>query len=270
MPELPEVETTRRGIAPHIVGERVANVLIRQSKLRWEISPNLGQMLSGQTITGVERRAKYLLINTKKGQVMIHLGMSGSLRVLDADVPAETHDHVDIVLQNDRLLRYRDPRRFGSIFWLDEYYEHSLLQNLGPEPLSPAFDADYLFRVSRTRKAAIKSFLMDGRIVVGVGNIYANEALFIAGIRPGVAAGKPSKIRYQRLVNAIKQILSAAIDAGGTSLKDFVREDGSPGYFKQALSVYGRGGESCLVCNKVLKETRIGQRTTVYCPGCQS
>lgn len=270
MPELPEVETTRRGIEPHLVGERVTNVLVRQSKLRWEISSNLGQMLSGQMITGVERRAKYLLINTEIGQVMIHLGMSGSLRILDDSVPPETHDHVDILLQSNKLLRYRDPRRFGSIFWLDDFYEHKLLQNLGPEPLSANFDIDYFFAMSRARKTPIKSFLMDGRIVVGVGNIYANEALYLAGIRPAIFAGKPSRARYQKLVDAVKQVLSDAIEAGGTSLKDFVREDGSPGYFKQALNVYGRGGAPCFKCERTLKEVRIGQRTTVFCTRCQT
>ena len=270
MPELPEVETTRRGIEPHLVGETVAQVIIRQPKLRWEISPELAQMLSGQLITGVERRAKYLLINTDSGQVMIHLGMSGSLRIIDADLAPELHDHVDLVLRNGRMLRYHDPRRFGSIFWLDEFYKHSLLENLGPEPLSDAFDAEYLYAASRSRKAPIKSFLMDGRIVVGVGNIYANEALYLAGIRPDIAAGKPSRARYVKLVSAVQKVLAEAIEAGGTSLKDFVREDGSPGYFKQSLNVYGRGGEPCLKCERALKEVRIGQRTTVFCTRCQT
>jgi formamidopyrimidine-DNA glycosylase len=270
MPELPEVETTRRGIEPHLIGERVASVIVRQPKLRWEISPELAQMLSGQVILSVERRAKYLLINTVQGQVMIHLGMSGSLRILDSSTPAETHDHVDFVLQNGRMLRYHDPRRFGSIFWLNEEYKHALLENLGPEPLSAVFDINYLYAVSRSRKTLLKSFLMDGRVVVGVGNIYANEALYMAGIRPDIPAGKPSRVRYLKLVNAVKQVLSEAIEAGGTSLKDFVREDGSPGYFKQSLNVYGRGGEPCLGCSRALTEIRLGQRTTVFCTRCQT
>jgi len=270
MPELPEVETTRRGIEPHLIGERVSSVIVRQPKLRWEISPELAQMFSGQVILGVERRAKYLLINTDKGQVMIHLGMSGSLRITDSSTVADTHDHVDFILHNGRMLRYHDPRRFGSIFWLNEPHQHSLLDNLGPEPLSTQFDTDYLFAASRSKKTQLKSFLMDGRIVVGVGNIYANEALFLAGIRPDIAAGKPSRARYLKLVKAIKHVLTEAIEAGGTSLKDFVREDGSPGYFKQSLNVYGRGGEACHGCGRALKEIRIGQRTTVFCTRCQT
>ncbi len=273
MPELPEVETTRRGIEPHLVGKRVVQVVVRQPRLRWPVSEELVQCLTGARILSVTRRAKYLLIGTQSGKVMIHLGMSGSLRILAAAIPPEKHDHLDIVLDDDHLLRFKDPRRFGSIFWLpggqDQVPTHVLLDNLGPEPLLPEFNGDYLFQLSRKRRVAIKLLVMNGQVVVGVGNIYANEALHRAGIRPDRVAGKISRIRIQRLVDAIKEILGQAIEAGGTTLKDFVQEDGSPGYFSQSLSVYGRGGEPCLTCGKRLKEIRQGGRATVFCPGCQ-
>jgi len=269
MPELPEVETTRSGIEPHLVGRKVKTVLVRESRLRWPVSPDLGQSVTGQVIDGVSRRGKYLLIETRRGKVMIHLGMSGSLRILAETVPVEKHDHVDLVLDDKKVLRFRDPRRFGSIFWLPGESSHKLLDKLGPEPLEPVFDGQYLFRRSRNRKVAIKQFLMDSQVVVGVGNIYANEALFLAGIRPDCLAGKVSRRRYDKLVNLIKQVLLAAIEAGGTTLKDFIHEDGSPGYFKQSLNVYGRGGEPCVNCEKPLTEVRMGQRTTVFCIRCQ-
>ncbi|MBL4679858.1 MAG: bifunctional DNA-formamidopyrimidine glycosylase/DNA-(apurinic or apyrimidinic site) lyase [Pseudomonadales bacterium] len=269
MPELPEVETTRRGIMPHLVNSRVKNVLVRQAMLRWPVSPELGQVLTGQKIVSVDRRGKYLFLSTEAGRMMIHLGMSGSLRILDIGIAPEKHDHIDVMFDSNKLLRFRDPRRFGSVFWLPTGESHVLLERLGPEPLEKDFDTDYLFKQSRKRKLAIKQFLMTSQIVVGVGNIYANEALFMAGINPEKSAGKVSKKKYAELVQAVKFILAKAIEAGGTTLQDFVREDGSPGYFEQQLNVYGRGGEACVQCGKILKEIRLGQRTTVFCASCQ-
>ncbi|MFT7688750.1 MAG: formamidopyrimidine-DNA glycosylase [Candidatus Azotimanducaceae bacterium] len=269
MPELPEVETTRRGIEPHLKNRTVKSVLVRQEQLRWPVSPELGQALTGQKVQGVDRRGKYLFLETASGRVMIHLGMSGSLRVLDDSVEAEKHDHIDVVFDNKRLLRFRDPRRFGSVFWLPGTDGHTLIDSLGPEPLNAEFDGEYLFDRSRGRKVAIKQFLMTSQIVVGVGNIYANEALFSAGIHPTKPAGKVSKKKMTVLVEAVKIILAKAIEAGGTTLQDFVREDGSPGYFEQQLKVYGRGGNACTKCQRLLKEIRLGQRTTVFCAACQ-
>ena len=233
------------------------------------MSEDLAQSLTGQTIESVDRRAKYLLFNTSSGRMMVHLGMSGSLRVLPGAVPPELHDHIDIRLDDERILRYRDPRRFGSVFWLPGTESHALLGELGPEPLSDDFDGSYLFRLSRRRKGPVKTFIMNSHVVVGVGNIYANEALFQAGISPVRAAGRISAPRYELLAAAIKDVLARAIEAGGTTLRDFVREDGSPGYFRHDLAVYGRGGEPCVVCGRALKEIRLGQRTTVYCTRCQ-
>jgi len=269
MPELPEVETTRRGIEPHVVNLRIKSVLVRQPSLRWPVSPELGQALSGRKLVAVKRRGKYLLFETDTGRMMVHLGMSGSLRILSALVPPEKHDHVDLIFENGQLMRYRDPRRFGSIFWLEGTAGHNLIDQLGPEPLQDEFSASYLRSRSIGRTLSVKAFIMDSRIVVGVGNIYANEALFRAGIRPDRKAGSISGPRYLRLVAVIKIILEQAIEAGGTTLKDFVREDGSAGYFKQSLAVYGRGGQPCLNCQRTLKEIRLGQRTTVYCSRCQ-
>ncbi|MFT5211389.1 MAG: formamidopyrimidine-DNA glycosylase [Flavobacterium sp.] len=269
MPELPEVETTRRGIEPHLRNMKVKSVLVRQAQLRWPVSPELGQVLTGQKIQSVDRRGKYLFLVTTSGRVMIHLGMSGSLRILEDTVEAEKHDHIDVIFSNKLMLRYRDPRRFGSVFWLPGSEGHVLIDTLGPEPLTSAFDGEYLFALSRGRKVAIKSFLMTSQVVVGVGNIYANEALFSAGIHPTKAAGKVSKKKMLVLASAVKIILEKAIEAGGTTLQDFVREDGSPGYFEQELKVYGRGGQACLHCQRLLKEIRLGQRTTVFCTACQ-
>ena len=268
MPELPEVETTRRGIEPHIVGKKVVQVIVRQPSLRWPVSEELAQCLTGRTVISVSRRAKYLFLETGTGKVMMHLGMSGSLRILHQSVAAGKHDHLDIVFEDGCLLRFRDPRRFGSVFWLDGD-EHVLLQNLGPEPLSAEFTGHYLHTLSRRRKVSVKMFIMNSRVVVGIGNIYANEVLYLAGIRPGKAASRISRPRYILLVDAIRQVLSRAIEAGGTSIRDFVRENGSPGYFQQLLMVYGRGRQPCLRCQTLLKEIRQGGRSTVYCPSCQ-
>jgi len=271
MPELPEVETTRRGIMPHARGERVAAVTVRDRRLRWPVPDELALMLPGATIEDIQRRGKYLLFRTDAGCLIAHLGMSGSLRVVTPRDPPQKHDHVDIELASGKILRYNDPRRFGCMLWtLADPAGHQLLAHLGPEPLEPGFDADYLFGLSRGRKAAVKTFIMDSRVVVGVGNIYANEALFLAGIRPGRAAGRVSRPRYEKLVAAIQAVLSAAITQGGTTLRDFVGGDGQPGYFRQQLNVYDHAGEPCPACGMELSETRLGQRSTVYCRDCQS
>jgi formamidopyrimidine-DNA glycosylase len=269
MPELPEVETTRRGIEPHVKDRTVVGVRVREYRLRWPVSENLAQSLTGQRITSVRRRAKYLFLDSSRGSVMIHLGMSGSLRILARGAPPGKHDHVDIILDSDRLVRYRDPRRFGSLFWIEKGAGHPLLEALGPEPLEEDFSGEYLYRVSRGRRVAVKSLLMTNRVVVGIGNIYANEALFAAGIRPDRSAGRISRQRYEKLAAAVKAVLLGAIEAGGTTLRDFVREDGTPGYFRLALDVYGRGHEPCPGCGRALREIRVGQRSTVFCPDCQ-
>ncbi|MDP1932903.1 MAG: bifunctional DNA-formamidopyrimidine glycosylase/DNA-(apurinic or apyrimidinic site) lyase [Gammaproteobacteria bacterium] len=270
MPELPEVETTRRGIAPHIVGQRVHDVVVRNHQLRWPIPGQLRSELIGRFILRVDRRGKYLLLQADDACLLVHLGMSGSLRVVAANDPILKHDHVDLVMANGSTLRYSDPRRFGCMLWLTgSPMEHPLLKSLGPEPLSDDFDGNTLLRSARGRKVPVKSFIMDSHVVVGVGNIYANEALFMAGIRPDRAAGRISVRRYVRLAECIKEVLGRAITQGGTTLRDFVGGDGKPGYFKQSLHVYGRGGEACSACNGALTETRIGQRSTVFCPRCQ-
>lgn len=269
LPELPEVETTRRGIEPHVVGKRVALVDIRQPALRWPVSEGLAQSVTGLRITRLDRRAKYLLFVTERGRMMLHLGMSGSLRILPRLTPPATHDHADFVFDDGTVLRYHDPRRFGSIFWLQDDDGHSLLDHLGPEPLEDGFDGALLYQRSRGRRLAVKLLIMNSSIVVGVGNIYANEALFRAGIRPDRMAMRISLARYERLASAIRIVLAEAIEAGGTTLRDFVREDGAPGYFSSRLDVYGRGGEPCTGCGSVLREIRLGQRTTVFCSRCQ-
>lgn len=270
MPELPEVETTRKGISPHIENRRVKEVIVRQRKLRWQIPNKPAAKLPGNEITKVKRRGKYLLLHSNVGILIIHLGMSGSLRIVDEGLPVGKHDHVDIVLENGKALRFTDPRRFGSILWEEGSIEsHPLLVHLGPEPLSDAFNSDYLFRLSRGRSIAVKPFIMNNKIVVGVGNIYAAEALFSAGISPKRPSGKISKQKYAQLVPCIKEILQKSITAGGTTLRDFTDISGEPGYFKQSLSVYGRGDEECRKCKRLLKEIRLGQRSTVYCSSCQ-
>ncbi|MEM1112571.1 MAG: bifunctional DNA-formamidopyrimidine glycosylase/DNA-(apurinic or apyrimidinic site) lyase [Pseudomonadota bacterium] len=269
MPELPEVETTRRGIAPHCVGKSVKLLLVRDHRLRWPVAAELPAQVWGQRVDGVERRAKYLLFRFATGSMMVHLGMSGSLRVITDETPPQLHDHIDIVLEDDARLRFNDPRRFGSFHWVEPGDHHPLLDHLGPEPLSDDFDGALLYRRSRGRKGPVKSFIMDGKVVVGVGNIYANEALFLAGIRPDRAAGRVSLARYQRLAEHIKQVLTNSITQGGTTLRDFVGGDGKPGYFAQQLYVYGRGGEPCKTCGATLKELRLGQRSSTFCVACQ-
>ncbi len=269
MPELPEVETTRRGVEPHCRGRVVEAVIVREPRLRWPVPADLPALLAGQTVRGVERRAKYLLFRTGAGTLMVHLGMSGSLRVVKPDEPAAFHDHIDLVLRGGVCLRYNDPRRFGSFHWLGDEPGHPLLDHLGPEPLDDTFSGAYLYRRSRGRKGPVKNFLMDGKVVVGVGNIYANEALFLSGIRPDRAAGRVGEARYEALADNVKLVLTSAIKQGGTTLRDFVGGDGKPGYFAQQLRVYGRTGQPCRVCRTPLRELRLGQRSSVYCVVCQ-
>ena len=269
MPELPEVETTRRGLAPHLDGRRIVAVTLRRPDLRWPIPAEVPRLLPGQPITGLRRRAKYLLLDTAPGSALLHLGMSGSLRVLPADTPVTTHDHVDLALDSGRVLRFNDPRRFGCLLWQPAGTTHALLQGLGPEPLSDAFDGAYLHALSRGRTASVKTFLMHQAVVVGVGNIYAAESLFRAGIAPGRAAGRVSRAHYEALAAAVKAILAHAIRRGGTTLRDFISPDGAPGYFEQELFVYGREGEPCKVCGQPLRGRRLGNRATAWCRTCQ-
>ena len=279
MPELPEVETTRRGLAPHVEGKYIRDVVLRRPDLRWPIPDEVREQLPGQRINSVRRRAKYLLLDTDSGSALLHLGMTGSLRVLPDDTPVRAHDHVDIALDSGRVLRFNDPRRFGCLLWQAPGETHELLAGLGPEPLADAaddaaftgtaFDGDYLFARSRGRRVPVKSFLMDQSVVVGVGNIYAAEALFIAGIAPLREAGKVSRERYVALAAAVQDILGYAITRGGTTLRDFISPDGMPGYFEQELQAYGRGGEPCPRCGRALKSANIGQRASVWCAHCQ-
>lgn len=270
MPELPEVETTRNGIAPHVKGQYVTSIIIRQPKLRWLIPDTLQEVI-GQPINTVTRRAKYLLLQTNTGCIIIHLGMSGSLRLIEATLPAAKHDHIDIILATGKALRLHDPRRFGAVLWTKEDpLQHRLLSKLGPEPLSDDFDASVLYTRSRTRRVSVKQFIMNAHIVVGVGNIYASESLFMAGISPKRAAGNLSLARYEKLVEAIKIILTRAIQQGGTTLRDFVQAEGKPGYFQQQLTVYGREGEACSRCHAFIKKITQGQRSSFYCADCQT
>ena len=269
MPELPEVETPRRGIAPHLQGQRVSRLVVRERRLRWPIPEDLALQIEGQCFDAIERRAKYLLLRIGGGTLIGHLGMSGSLRLVPAGTPPGKHDHVDIELESGMALRYTDPRRFGALLWARADEPHALLGKLGPEPLSAAFDGERLYQLSRGKSTAVKPFIMDNAVVVGVGNIYASEALFAAGIDPRREAGRISRQRYLRLAEEIKRILAAAIERGGTTLRDFVGGDGQPGYFKQELFVYGRGGQLCKQCGTTLSEVRLGQRSSVFCRNCQ-
>ncbi len=270
MPELPEVETVLRGLEPYLSGQDIAGAVIRNRNLRWPIPAMLPSILRGQTIRALRRRAKYLLIECGGGTLILHLGMSGSLRLLSAATPAEKHDHFDLLLANGMAVRLRDPRRFGAVLWCEEEaLRHPLLVRLGPEPLLEEFDAGYLYRATRKRSAAIKQVIMDNRVVVGVGNIYASEALFRAGIRPQLAAGKLSLARCDRLAQVIQETLKEAIVQGGSSLRDFVGSGGSPGDFQQHHRVYGRFGQPCSVCSTTIKHIRQGQRSSFYCPACQ-
>jgi len=270
MPELPEVETTCRGLSPHLLGKQVKSVTVRQRQLRWPIPTRLDKTLPGETILSVGRRAKYLLIGTGAGTLISHLGMSGSFRMVRPDNPPGSHDHVDIALSSGWVLRYNDPRRFGCMLWTQaDPLQHKLLKALGPEPLETQFTAQYLYRRSRGRKLSIKPFLMSNQVVVGVGNIYASESLHRAGIHPRRPAGRVSLARMGILVNEVRQVLAEAIQAGGTTLKDFVRENGQPGYFAQSLLVYGRAGKPCGRCGELVRQEIMGQRASYFCPGCQ-
>lgn len=270
MPELPEVETTLRGIAPHLQGIAVSDVIIRNASLRWPIPKELPKLLRGHTVRGLYRRAKYILVSFDHGTLILHLGMSGSLRILPHGTPPEKHDHFDLALGNGELMRLRDPRRFGAVLWhKGEVSEHVLLAHLGPEPLSNDFDGQYLYDAMRKRSAPIKLAIMDSQLVVGVGNIYANEALFRAGIKPQLAANKVSRPRCERLVQTIKEVLREAIEQGGSSLRDFIHSDGSSGYFQQHYFVYGRKDEACKRCRTPIKHIKQGQRSSFYCPQCQ-
>jgi formamidopyrimidine-DNA glycosylase len=269
MPELPEVETTCRGIAPHVGGQRIERIILRETRLRWPISAEVAG-LEGSRIAGVSRRAKYLLMALERGHLIWHLGMSGSMRVLPTGAPAATHEHVEFQLANGQSLRFRDPRRFGALlFSAEDPLQHRLLRALGPEPLADGFDGDYLYACCRGRSAAIKTLIMNSHIVVGVGNIYASEALYRAGIRPTRPAGRISRARIARLVDAIRTTLGAAIEQGGTTLQDFTQADGKPGYFRHALQVYANKGQ-CHACGKTIRHLVQGQRSSYYCPGCQT
>ena len=277
MPELPEVEVTRLGLLPHLPGQTIIQAIFRTARLRHALPPELAERLGGTRIDTLQRRGKYLIFGcscpdsntSERGWLIVHLGMTGSLRVLPASTPVTVHDHVDLLLGSGKVLRFNDPRRFGCLLWQASGETHRLLRTLGPEPLSDAFDGDYLFARSRGRNAPIKTFLMDQRTVVGVGNIYAAESLFRAGISPLRASGKISHERYVALAAAVRDILGQAIIRGGTTLRDFINPDGAPGYFEQELLVYGRAGEACRQCGRVLKQAAIGQRASVWCGHCQ-
>lgn len=271
MPELPEVETTRRSICAWALNQPIRQVVSRRSTLRLPIPDDLHQRLQGQSLQSVSRRAKYLLLNFDRDTVLIHLGMSGSLRRAYSDTPLRTHDHVDFVFENgDCMLRYHDPRRFGLIVWAGQTPEtHPLLARLGVEPLESVFNGNWLYQATRKRQTDIKLFLMDPHWVVGVGNIYASEALFRAGIHPRVAAGKLSRPRCDRLAQCVKDTLNEALDSGGSTLRDYVDGTGNPGAFQLELKVYGRGQLPCLCCSSEIRQIKQGQRSTFYCPTCQ-
>ncbi len=269
MPELPEVETTRAGVAPHVTGQRIDEVLVREPRLRWPVAADLATRLHGQRIDGVRRRAKYLLFDTAAGTLIVHLGMSGSLRVLPASQPPGLHDHIDLVLENGHCLRYRDPRRFGSFHLCADAAAHPLIAALGPEPWDTAFTGEYLYRRSRGRRQSVKTFLMDSHTVVGVGNIYASESLHAAGIHPARPAGRIGPARYARLAESVRTILEAAIAAGGTTLRDFTDVAGNPGYFRLTLAVYDREGQPCVGCAAPVRRSVLGQRATYFCVNCQ-
>ncbi len=269
MPELPEVETTLRGITPHIKNKKITNVVVRQRNLRWPIPANLNKTLINQKIKNIKRRAKYLLFKTDAGYIILHLGMSGSLRIVPSGINHNKHDHVDIIF-NKYILRFHDPRRFGALLWTRrDPLEHKLLKNLGIEPLDNQFNGKYLHKHAVSRKVNVKTFIMNNHIVVGVGNIYASEALFLSGIHPQRSAGRISLARYEVLADNIKIVLTKAIKLGGTSLKDFVREDGKPGYFANKLNVYNKKGDPCPICNSPIKSCVLGQRSSFYCTQCQ-
>lgn len=269
MPELPEVETTRRGLEPFLMSEAIEAIEVRNGHLRWPISDEV-YALESQNVEQVLRRGKYIILEFEHGAMIIHLGMSGSMRIVNLDAEIKKHDHLIFYLSSEKQIRFNDPRRFGSVLWSTDWRQHKLIKSLGPEPLSEDFNAAYLYRLAKQRKRAIKQFIMNSHVVVGVGNIYANEALFLAGINPKRAANNISLRRMAILVEKIKLVLDKAIQQGGTTLKDFVGSDGKPGYFQQQLFVYGRGALPCKCCEQELKEIRMNNRTTVFCKKCQN
>jgi formamidopyrimidine-DNA glycosylase len=270
MPELPEVETTRRGLEPHLTGQVILRLTIHDHRLRWPVDVRLPQTLAGQRVESVERRAKYLLLRLTHGTVLWHLGMSGSLRIVPSDLPVDPHDHIDLALSSGHTVRFNDPRRFGSVIYvIGDPQLHPLLAKLAPEPFAAAFDADYLWRISRRRKVSVKQLIMNGQLVTGVGNIYASEVLFQSGIRPRRQSRSLKREEAARLVKAIRQVLRQAIRVGGTTLRDYVNPDGNPGYFRQKLYVYERAGEPCRNCDTLIRALTQGQRSTYYCPTCQ-
>lgn len=271
MPELPEVETTRLAIAPQMIGQTIINVTLRAAKLRLPLSPELPVQLRGKRINSISRRGKYLLFGCTGGTLLLHLGMTGHLRLVDSGTPPGKHDHVELHLGNGRSLRFHDPRKFGTLLWLiDDPYKHPLLAELGPEPLSDDFTADYLYKITQRRSVAIKTLIMNSKIVVGVGNIYANEALYLARISPLQASGTLTEEQVERLTEAIKRQLETAIASGGTTLHEYLQQSDNPEYFPLQLNVYGRGGKPCNGCGGVLREDRLGGRSTVWCPVCQA
>ena len=270
MPELPEVETTLRGIEPALIDRRINELIVREARLRWPVDPGLPMMLRGCLITKLERRAKYIVIRLDHGSLVCHLGMSGSMRIVDELESLRPHDHIDLVLDDGMRLRYNDPRRFGSFLWCEDPFAHRLLADLGPEPLGDQFSGAYLYARSRGRRQAVKNFIMDQKIVVGVGNIYASEALYQAGILPQRRAGRISESRYECLAERIRGVLASAIEQGGTTLRDFVQSDSKPGYFRQQLDVYDRAGKPCRTCGRLVQNRVIGQRSSYYCAHCQT
>jgi formamidopyrimidine-DNA glycosylase len=271
MPELPEVETTRRGLLPHVVGRRIANVVVRNPNLRWPVPRDLAKRLRGEEVLDIRRRGKYLLFDCPHGHLLVHLGMSGRLSLVPAQSPARLHDHVDLELEGDGLLRLTDPRRFGAMLWIGARAEakHALLAGLGLEPFGPEFGGAALHRLARGRKVAVKQFLMNSRMVTGVGNIYASEALHEAGVHPLRGTGRISAARWERIAAAIRSTFERALNAGGSTLRDFAGADGRAGYFQNEFRVYGREGDPCPRCGGTIRALRQGQRSTFYCPGCQ-
>jgi len=269
MPELPEVEITRQGLLP-LVNQTVKEVVIRHPTLRWPIPPHLPETLANQQLLGLSRRAKYILAQFENGTLLIHLGMSGHMSLLDRSYPPQKHDHFDIQFQSQQVLRLTDPRRFGAVLWTDDAPQsHALLNKLGPEPLENEFTGQYLHGQLRKRKAPIKNAIMDAHLVVGVGNIYASESLFRARINPQLPAQKLSIARCDKLVEEIKATLADALEAGGSTLQDFQSVNGQSGYFQQSYFVYGRTGEPCKICQRPIASIRLGQRSTFYCQSCQ-
>jgi formamidopyrimidine-DNA glycosylase len=270
MPELPEVETTRRGLLPYLVGRRIRGAVVRNANLRWPIPRDLSRRLAGEELVAIRRRGKYLLFDCSHGHLLVHLGMSGRLSLVPNGTPARVHDHVDVNFEGSQSLRLTDPRRFGAMLWVVGPAErHALLRGLGLEPLEPAFNGEALERLARGRRVAVKHFLMNARIVTGVGNIYASEALFRAGIHPARSVGRIARARWDRLAGAVRETLESALAAGGTTLRDFAAADGVPGYFQHEAAVYGREGMPCKRCGTPIRAQRQGQRSTFYCPGCQ-